>query len=191
MTEDEDLAGLALEDARERMHKAIGALQRELQTLRTGRAHPALVEHVKVAYQGAVLPMNQVATITAPDARMLVVQPWDKNAIQPITKAIQQSDLGLNPQHDGSLIRLIVPELTEERRKSLARRVSQKTEDARIAVRNVRRAVLDELRKLERAKDLSQDEEHRAQEALEQITQAAIGEAERVSHEKEREVLEA
>ena len=102
MTEDEDLAGLALEDARERMHKAIGALQRELQTLRTGRAHPALVEHVKVAYQGAVLPMNQVATITAPDVRMLVVQPWDKNAIQPITKAIQQSDLGLNPQHDGS-----------------------------------------------------------------------------------------
>ena len=190
MPDDDDLTALALDDAQTRMGKAVEALRRELQTIRTGRAHPELVEHLRVDYFGTEMPLNQLATISAPEARLLVIQPWDKNATGPITKAIQLSDLGLNPQSDGVVIRLAIPELTEERRQELARLVSQKNESARVAVRNIRRHVQDELRKFAKAKDISQDAERSAHDDLEKLTHRLVEHVDRVGSEKERELLE-
>ncbi len=190
MPDDDDLTALALDDAQTRMGKAVEALRRELQTIRTGRAHPGLVEHLRVDYFGTEMPLNQLATISAPEARLLVIQPWDKNATGPITKAIQLSDLGLNPQSDGVVIRLAIPELTEERRRELARLVSQKSEAARVAVRNIRRHVQDELRKFAKAKDISQDAERNAHNDLEKLTHRLVEDVDRVGSDKEREMLE-
>ena len=190
MPDDDDLTALALDDAQTRMGKAVEALRRELQTIRTGRAHPGLVEHLRVDYFGTEMPLNQLATISAPEARLLVIQPWDKNATGPITKAIQLSDLGLNPQSDGVVIRLAIPELTEERRRELARLVSQKSEAARVTVRNIRRHVQDELRKFAKAKDISQDAERNAHNDLEKLTHRLVEDVDRVGSDKEREMLE-
>ncbi len=190
MPDDDDLTALALDDAQTRMGKAVEALRRELQTIRTGRAHPGLVEHLRVDYFGTEMPLNQLATISAPEARLLVIQPWDKNATGPITKAIQLSDLGLNPQSDGVVIRLAIPELTEERRRELARLVSQKSEAARVAVRNIRRHVQDELRKFAKAKDISQDAERNAHNDLEKLTHRLVEDVDRVGSDKEREMME-
>lgn len=187
---DDDLIALILDDARTRMYKSGEALRHELQGIRSGRAHPSLVEHVPVDYFGAVLPIIQLATITAPEPRLLVIQPWDRNALQPITKGLQQSDLGLNPQHDGSVIRLPLPELTEERRRDLVRQVHKITESARVATRNIRRDAQDDLRRLVKAKEISQDEEHSAHEQLEKLTHRQIEEIDQVSQEKERELME-
>lgn len=186
----DDLTELALDEARSRMEKTIAAHQRDLDSVRTGRAQPSLVDHLPIDYYGAPTPLNQLATITAPEARMLVIQPWDKNAFDPISKSIQQSDLGLNPQSDGIVIRLVIPELTEERRKQMVKQVGQKNEAARVALRNIRRDAQDELRKMVKDKDISQDEEHRAHDRLDKI---AHGFSERVESDgaaKERELLE-
>lgn len=187
---DDDLIELALDDARSRMAKGVEAHRHDLQTVRTGRAHTSLVEHLQVDYFGTPMALNQLANITAPEARLIAIQPWDKNALDPISKAIQLSDLGLNPQSDGVVIRLAIPELTEERRRELVKQVGQKNEAARIAVRNVRRDVQDELRKLLKAKDISQDLERRAHEELDKITHQYIEHIDSDGSAKERELLE-
>ena len=141
-----------------RMKKAIEATLHEFNTVRTGRASPALLEGIVVEYYGAKTPLNQLATITAPEARMLVVQAWDKGAVKDIQKAITMSNLGLNPSADGNNLRITVPELTEERRKDLAKVVRQTAEDGRVSIRGIRRDAIDELRKQEKAGDISEDE---------------------------------
>lgn len=179
-----------LKDARTRMQKAAEALQRELATLRTGRASPALVEHLKVDYYGAPTPLKQLATIAVPEARLITIQPYDRSSIGAIEKAIQKSDLGLNPATDGTVIRLVLPQLTEERRRELVKVVHKKVEEGRVAVRNVRRDALEHLRKAMKDKEISEDEERRAQEQLQKTTDQFIGEVDRIGQEKERELLE-
>lgn len=179
-----------LSDADTRMSRANDALKRELATIRTGRASPSLIEHLRVDYYGASTPLNQLSTIGVPEARMLTIQPWDKGSLEAIEKAIQTSNLGLTPTNDGTIIRLAIPQLTEDRRKELVRVVHQKTEDGRIAVRNVRRDAHEMLRDLQREKDISEDEEHRAQEQLQKVTDRFIDEADTVGQEKEQELME-
>jgi ribosome recycling factor len=177
-------------DAEERMDGAVEALKRELNTVRTGRAHPSLVETLPVEYYGATTPLKQLGTINAPEARMLTVQVWDRSAVQPIVKAIQASDLGLNPAIDGQLLRLPIPPLTEQRRKEMVKQVHNKTEDSRVAVRNVRRHAHDELRKAEKEGACSQDDLKRHEDELQKLTDRHIATAETESKKKEAELLE-
>ncbi len=179
-----------LADAEERMKKAVEALRRELAAIRTGRARPSLVDHVKVDYYGSTVPLNQLATVAAPEARLLTIQPWDRGSLDAIEKAIRKSDLGLNPANDGHIIRLVIPPLTEERRRELARVVHKKVEDGRVAVRNVRRDCLEHLRRLQKDEHVSEDEERRAQERLQKLTDRLIGEVDQLGKEKEAELLE-
>jgi ribosome recycling factor len=179
-----------LSDASSRMGKTIESLKKDLATVRTGRATPALIDSIKVDYYGAPTPLKQIATISAPEARLLVIQPWDNSTIGEINKAIQRSELGLNPSSDGNLIRLSIPPLSEERRKDLVKVVHKKTEDGRIALRNIRRDALEMLRDLEREKEISQDEQKRAQERLQEITDKFIAEAGKAAEAKEAELLE-
>jgi ribosome recycling factor len=179
-----------LADAEQRMGKAVDALRRELTTIRTGRASPALVEHLRVDYYGTPTPLKQLATITVPEARLLTIQPWDKGSLGAIEKAIQKSDLGLNPANDGAIIRLVIPQLTEERRRELVRVVHKKVEDGRVAIRNVRRDAHEMLRDLLREKEISEDQENNAQEELQKITDRFVGQAGEVGKEKEQELLE-
>jgi ribosome recycling factor len=179
----------ALLDGDGRMEKAIEALQRDLSSIRTGRASPALVEHLTVDYYGEATPLVQLATITAPEARLIVIQPWDKNSIGSIEKAIMTSDLGLNPSNDGNVIRLAIPQLTEERRKEVAKQVRKRTEEARIAVRNIRRDCHEAIRKLEHDHEISQDDLHRGETELQKITDDHVKTIDRIGHEKEEEVL--
>ncbi len=179
-----------LGDAEQRMGKAIEALQRELATVRTGRASPGLVEGLRVDYYGTPTPLRQLASIGIPEARLLTIQPYDKGSLEAIEKAIHKSDLGLNPANDGSIIRLVIPQLTEERRKEMVRQVHKKLEDGRVAIRNVRRDAHELLRELLREKEVSEDEEHRAQEQLQKITDRFIAEADNVGAAKETELLE-
>ena len=179
-----------LSDASSRMGKTVEALKKDLATVRTGRATPALVDSIKVEYYGAPTPLKQIATISAPEARLLVIQPWDNSTIGEINKAIQKSDLGLNPSSDGNLIRLSIPQLSEERRKELVKVVHKKTEDGRVALRNIRRDALEMLRELEREKEISQDEQKRAQERLQETTDKFIAEAGKAAEAKEAELLE-
>lgn len=179
-----------LSDASTRMGKSIETLKKDLATIRTGRASPAIVDSIKVDYYGTPTPLKQIATISAPESRLLVIQPWDNSTIGEIKKAIQRSELGLNPSSDGNLIRLAIPQLSEERRKELVKVVHKKTEDGRVALRNIRRDALEMLRELEREKEISQDEQKRAQEHLQEITDNFIAEAGKVAEAKETELLE-
>ena len=179
-----------LRDSQERMGKAIEALHRDLATVRTGRANPALVDSLKVDYYGTPTPLQQLASVSVPEARLLVIQPYDKGSISDIEKAIQKSDLGLNPSNDGSVIRLAIPPLTEDRRKELVKTVHKKVEDGRVAIRNVRRDAHEMLRDLKHDKDISEDQEHNAQEELQKITDRFISDADGIGREKERELLE-
>ena len=179
----------ALLDATDRMEKALEALRRDLATVRTGRASPGLVEHLKVEYYGTPTPLNQLATISTPDARLITVQPWDRGSIGAIEKAILKSDIGLNPSNDGALIRLAIPQLTEERRRDIAKQVRKRAEDARIAVRNIRRDCHEAIRRLEHDHEISQDDLHRAETELQKLTDDHIKEIDKVGHEKEEEVL--
>ena len=187
---DSELVDLSLDDARTRMGKSIDSFRRELQGIRTGRARPSLVEHVRVDYYGEQMDLIQLSTVSAPEARLIVIQPWDKNAFEPIAKAIQQSELGINPQSDSVVIRLAIPELTEERRHQLVRQVGQKNEEARVAIRNVRRDCQDELRALLKSKDISEDEERRAHDILEKVTHDFVAQVDGIGGEKEQELLE-
>lgn len=165
-------------------------LKQELSTIRTGRASPALIEHLKVDYAGVPTPLNQIAGITAPEARLLVIQPWDPGSFHAIILAIQKSDLGLNPTNDGRIIRLSIPPLSEERRKELTKIVHRRLEERRVAVRNLRRDALEDLKKAEKAGDISQDEYRRAQEQLQKMTDSYILVAEKIGAEKEKELME-
>ncbi|GBD10474.1 Ribosome-recycling factor [bacterium HR23] len=178
-----------LADTESRMKKAVDALRRELATIRTGRAHPALLERITVDYYGTPTPITQLATVTAPEARLLVVQPWDKSTLRLIERAILNSDLGITPTNDGQVLRLPIPPLTEERRRDLVRLVHKKVEEGRIAVRNIRRDALDKIRTMERNKELSEDESRRTQDRLQKLTDTYIGQMDALGQEKEREIL--
>jgi ribosome recycling factor len=179
-----------LEDARERMAKSFESTKGEFATVRTGRASPSLLERVVVDYYGAPTPLNQLATVSAPEARLLTVQPYDKSSIKAIEKAINESDVGLNPSNDGNVIRLVVPELTEERRKDLVKVVRNLAEEGRVAIRNVRRDVMQHLRELKAEGEAGSDDEHRAEVELQKLTDGRIGELDAVLKAKEEEILE-
>ena len=176
-------------DLQRRMHGAVEALKHDLGGLRTGRASTALLDHITVEVYGAQMPLNQVATVSVPEPRLLTVQVWDKSSVHPIEKAIQSAGLGLNPITDGQLIRLPIPDLTEERRKELAKLVGQYAEKARIAVRNVRRDGMDHLKQDEKKHDISEDERKRLEHEVQKLTDDTIKEIDELAHTKEKEIL--
>ena len=177
-------------EAEDRMDQSIVALQRELGGIRTGRAHPSLVELLQVEHYGQQQPLNQLATIGTPEARLISIQVWDAGAVQSIVKAIQLSELGLNPSVDGQLIRLPIPALTEERRRDLVRVVHQKVEDARVSVRNVRRNAHDTLRKAEQQKELTQDELRDNEQELQELTDKHVTSIDELGVVNEKDLLE-
>lgn len=179
-----------LKDAEHRMQSAVQALDRELNAVRTGRARPALIEGLKVDYYGTPTPLNQMAQINAPEPRLITIQPWDKTQLGTIEKAIQKSDLGITPSNDGNIIRLVVPPLTEDRRKELVKVVHKKVEDGRVSVRNVRRDALDHLRKAQHDKQISDDDERKAADRLQKITDKFVAEIDKHGVAKEQELLE-
>ncbi|ODA40712.1 ribosome recycling factor [Desulfosporosinus sp. BG] len=179
-----------IKDAEERMHKGVDALRREYATIRAGRANPSVLDKVMVEYYGTPTPINQLANISTPEPRMLVIQSWDKSVLPAIEKAIMKSDLGLNPSSDGTVIRLIIPQLTAQRRAELVKKVKKEAEEARVAVRNVRRDVNDKLKKLEKDHDASEDDIKRAQEDVQKMTDKIIKEIEHVMETKESEITE-
>jgi ribosome recycling factor len=175
----------------DRMAKSIEALKHELATIRTGRASPALLDRILVDYFGTSTPVSSLATVSAPEPRLLTIQPWDRQAMGAIEKAILKSDLGLNPTNDGTLIRLAIPALNDERRKELVRLVQRRLEDSRVAVRNCRRDGVDHLRKEEKSKALSEDDARRGQERLQKLTDQFVGQIDEIGKAKEREILES
>lgn len=186
----DDMEGEIFADVENRMKKAVEVLERELAGVRSGRASPALVERLNVEYYGTNVPLNQLASIHVPEPRLLAIQPWDKGAIASIQKAIQRSELSLTPSNDGTLIRIAIPPLTEERRREIVRLVHSRVEGGRVAIRNCRRDAHDDLRDLLREKMISEDAFKRAEERLQALTDRAIAEAQRVGQAKEAEVLE-
>jgi ribosome recycling factor len=178
-----------LDDARERMGKSIDSTRHELATVRTGRASPHLLDRVQVDYYGAATPLKQLANVAATEARLLTITPYDKSAIKQIEKAILESDLGLTPSNDGNLVRLAIPELTEERRKELVKVVHGLAEDGRVAVRNIRRDCMHDLRELRKEGEVGEDEERRAEAELQKLTDGRIAEIEELLKGKEEEIL--
>jgi ribosome recycling factor len=179
-----------LQDAREHMDKSVDATRQKFGSVRTGRASPSLLDRINVEYYGTQTPLKQLATIHAPEARLLTVQPYDKSSIKSIERAIMESDIGLTPSNDGQLIRLSIPELTEERRKQLVKVVRQLCEEGRVAIRNIRRDVMHDLRELRDAGEAGSDDEHRAEEALQKLTDEKVKELDAVLKAKEEEILE-
>ncbi|MFL5780546.1 MAG: ribosome recycling factor [Thermoleophilaceae bacterium] len=179
-----------IDDAGDRMHKSVDSTRHEFTSIRTGRASPALLDRVEVDYYGARTPLKQLAGISAPEARLLSVTPYDKSSIKAIEKAIMESDVGLTPNNDGNVIRLTIPELTEERRKDLVKVARRIAEDGRVAIRNVRRDVMHDLRELKEAGEVGQDDEHRAEVELQKLTDQRIGELDEALAAKEKEILE-
>jgi ribosome recycling factor len=179
-----------LQDAREHMDKSVDATRGKFGSVRTGRATPHLLDRINVDYYGTQTPLKQLATVSAPEARLLTVQPYDKNSIKNIERAILESDVGLTPNNDGSLIRLQIPELTEERRKELVKVVRHLAEEGRVAIRNIRRDVMHDLRELRDAGEAGSDDEHRAEEALQKLTDEKVKELDAVLKAKEEEILE-
>jgi ribosome recycling factor len=185
-----ELTDELLADAAERMQKSVEATRNELATVRTGRASPHLLDRIVVDYYGAETPLKQLAQVAATDARLLTVTPYDKSSISAIEKAVMESDVGLTPSNDGNVIRLQIPDLTEERRKELVRVVHGVAEEGRVAVRNVRRDVMQDLRELKKEGEAGSDEEHRAETGLQKHTDDAIGEIDGLLKGKEEEILE-
>ncbi|MCD6080379.1 MAG: ribosome recycling factor [Candidatus Omnitrophica bacterium] len=179
-----------IKSARTRMGKSIQALETEFATIRTSRATPALVENIKVEYYGSQVPLKQIASITIPEARMIVIQPWDPNALSEIEKAILKSELGVTPNNDGKIIRIILPPLTEERRQELVKLVKKLAEEAKIAIRNIRRDANEEVRKLEKDSEITEDDRYRAEEEIQKLTDEFIEKVEKVLDIKEKEILE-
>ncbi|NND54487.1 MAG: ribosome recycling factor [Gammaproteobacteria bacterium] len=177
-------------DAAQRMAKSVAALNQSLAKLRTGRAHPSLIDHLMVSYYGADTPITQVANISVDDARTLSVTPWEQSVIPDIEKAIINAGLGLNPVTAGKVIRVPLPDLTEERRKDLARLVKQEAEQGRVAVRNVRRDVISDLKALLKEKEISEDEERKAEQDVQEITDKHVAEVDKISEEKQKEIME-
>ena len=190
MSGDNEMIDVILSDAREKMHKAVEHTLTEFGGIRTGRASPAFVEKLAVDYYGSEVPLQQIAGFTVPEARMLVIQPYDKGAIKAIEKAIQHSDLGVNPSNDGQVIRLSFPPLTAERRKDYVKMVKHMAEEGRVAVRNLRRAARHDLESLEKDGDISSDELERAEKQLEKVTHAQVAEIDTALEHKEKELME-
>lgn len=174
----------------ERMKKSIEALKRDYAALRAGRATPALLDRVMIEYYGAPTPINQVANVSVPEPRMITIQPWDKGMLSDIEKAIMKSDLGLNPNSDGAMIRLSIPQLTQERRTELAKTIHKKAEEAKVAVRNIRRDANDAIKKLEKDKEINEDENKKAQDDMQKLIDRYIKEIDNVMAAKEKEIME-
>ncbi|HHT63884.1 MAG: ribosome recycling factor [Bacillota bacterium] len=179
-----------VQEAEEKMNKTVDVLKKDFASLRAGRATPALLDKIQVDYYGALTPVNQMANINVPEARLLVIQPWDKSTIPAIEKAILKSDLGLNPSSDGNVIRIGIPQLTEERRKELVKVVRKKAEEARVAIRNVRRDVNDMIKELEKEHEVSEDESKRALDEVQKVTDKFIKKVDEVMNTKEKEIME-
>ena len=177
-------------DAEDRMNKAISALEREFAGLRTGRASTALVENIKVDYYGASTPISQLASVAVPDSRTITIQPWDRGSFALVEKAIQKSDLGLNPVNDGKPIRIVIPPLTEERRKDLVKVARKYTEEGKVAIRNVRRDANEALKKLEKDKVVSEDDSKKAQDFIQKLTDGYVAKADKAAQGKEKEIME-
>jgi len=187
---DDDLVSGLLDDARERMHKCVESTRHEFGSVRTGRASPALLDRVSVDYYGTATPLKQLATINAPEARLLAITPYDKTSMKSIEKAILESEVGLTPSNDGAIIRLVLPELTEERRRELVKVVRGIAEEGRVAIRNVRRDVMQDLRELKEGGDIGADDEHRAEVDLQKVTDTRVSELDDLLKAKEDEILE-
>lgn len=179
-----------IDDGTKRMEGALSSLDREFGKLRTGRASTALVDNLEVDYYGTATPLNQIASISVPDPRTITIQPWDKGAFGAVEKAIQGSDLGLNPVNDGKIIRISIPPLTEERRKDLVKVAKKYTEEAKIAVRNVRRDMNESFKKMQKDKEITEDEQHKAQDDVQKLTDDYVKLADESLAEKEKEILE-
>ncbi len=179
-----------LNNCESRMNKCISSLEGEYLSMRTGKASTALFDKIKVDYYGSETPLNQVASISSPEARLIVIQPWDKSVLPAIEKAIQKSELGLNPNNDGKLIRVSFPPLTQERRKELAKSAKASAEGARIAIRNVRRDAMEELKKLQKNGDISEDQQKDGENKIQKMTDKAIDQVAKVAEAKEKEIME-
>ena len=179
-----------LAEAERKMGQSIEAMRRDISTLRTGRAAPALIEDLMVDYYGSPTPLKQIASISAPDARAIMVQPWDRQALRDIERSLTQSEMGFNPSNDGNVITVPIPPLTRERRQEMVRLLKRKAEDSKVAVRNVRREGVDSLRKMERDKSISQDENRRSQDSLQKTTDAHVKAIDEVAATKEAEIME-
>ena len=179
-----------IKDCTSRMQKSIDSLEKDFSRLRTGRASTALVDNIRVEYYGTPTPLNQVASVSIPDSRTISISPWDRNAFSNIEKAIMKSDLGLTPINDGRAIRINIPPLTEERRKDLVKMAKKYTEEAKVAIRNVRRDVNEALKKMHAAKEISEDDLHKAQDEVQKITDNFVKKADAVLVEKEKEIME-
>ena len=179
-----------LENTKERMGKSVDSLQRDLGGIRTGRASTSLVENINVEYYGTQTPLSQLSSISVPEARTIVIQPWDKEALEEIEKGILKSDLGITPNSDGTIIRINVPELTEERRREMVKIVSNMVEAGHVAIRNIRRDSLERIRTLDKEKEISQDDGRRAQQELQNVTDSFITEMDSIKSQKEKEVME-
>jgi ribosome recycling factor len=173
-----------------RMQKAIDGLARELATIRAGRATPALLDNIMVDYQGASIPLYQLATISIPEANLIIIQPWDRTSLRDIEKAILTANIGLNPANDGNIIRVVIPPLSEERRKELVKVLSKKVEERRIAIRNIRRDGIEKLREMEKNKEISQDELRSNTKKIDQLTEASVDSVSELGQSKEKEIQE-
>ena len=179
-----------LKETKNKMVKAEQAFQRELGSIRAGRANAALLDRVQIIYYGAPTPLNQIAQISIPEARVLMITPFDKTALKDIEKALMQSDIGINPNNDGNVIRLVIPQLTEDRRKELAKQVGKEAENSKISVRNIRREAIDELKKAEKNKELTSDDVHAYEEDIQKLTDESIKNVDAIASEKEKELLD-
>ncbi|WP_026689870.1 ribosome recycling factor [Alteribacter aurantiacus] len=179
-----------INQAKERMDKSIESLRKELATLRAGRANPSILDKVQVEYYGMMTPLNQLATISVPEARMLTIQPFDKSSLADIERAIQKADLGLTPSNDGNIIRITIPALTEERRSELVKLVRRYSEDAKVAIRNIRRDSNDELKKLQKDGELTEDELRRNQDDVQKVTDSYVTTIDGIADNKEKEIME-
>ena len=184
------MADVVMQETKEKMNKAAEALQRELGQIRAGRANASILDRVMVNYYGAPTPVNQMASIGIPEARLLVITPFDKSTIKEIEKAIQTSDIGITPQTDGTVIRLVIPQLTEERRKELAKEVKKEAENSKIAIRNIRRDAIDSYKRQEKAGDITEDDLRTAEKDIQQLTYDAIKQLDAIAADKEKELLE-
>lgn len=178
-----------LHDVEERMNKSIKSLQKEFSVIRTGRANPAMFEVLRVSVYGSEMPMNQVATISVPEPRLVVIQPWDKSNLGEVEKAILKSDLSVNPSNDGNLIRIQIPELTEERRKEYVKLAKNKAEECKVSIRNIRRDGNDMIKSLEKEKEISEDDSKAAQDKIQKITDKYIEDSQKLTDNKEKEIL--
>ena len=178
-----------IETATDKMEKTLGVLKRDLGTLRAGRANPQLLERITADYYGTATPITQMGNISSPEPRMLVISLWDASAIPLVEKAIQKSDLGINPSNDGKLIRLVFPELTEERRKELVKIIRKKGEEAKVAVRSIRRDANDQIKKAKKDGEITEDDQRKAEDEMQKVTDAAIKDIDKIAADKEKEIM--